>query len=75
MEVKPQDILFFGILALLFLKRDPKLFTFAGLACIALSIPLFYKWIFFTAERLLIYGFIFILISTLLNLIYLRHNR
>ena len=75
MYIKPQDIIFIVILVLLFIKRDPRLFAIAGIASLFLSIPLFYKWVFFTAERLIIYAFVFFLISALLNLYQLRHNK
>lgn len=75
MPIKPQDLAFLLTLVLLFIKRDPKFFAIAGLVSIILSIPLFYKWVFFTAERLVVYAFIFFLVSVLLNLFYLRHNK
>lgn len=72
--MKPQDILFLIILGLLFYKRNPKYFSYAGLICLLISIPLFAKWIFFTAERFSLYAFIFILIAIVLNLVRMRHN-
>lgn len=73
--IKPQDLAFFLILIVLLFKRDPKHFVIAGLASLVLSMPLFYKWVFFTAERLVLYAFVFILIAVVLNLIKLRHNK
>ncbi len=65
--MKIQDIGFFVVLVILFLMKRPRLFVWTGLACLVLAIPLFAKWIFFTAERLTWYAaaffFIFILIS------------
>lgn len=75
MQIKPQDTLFVIVLLLLLLRRDPKLFVWAGIISLLISMPLFYKWIFFTAERLVVYAFVFILVATLLNLIHLRHNK
>jgi hypothetical protein len=75
MEFKPQDLLFLLVLIPLFFKRDPRLFVYVGLFSIILSIPLFAKWIFFTAERLIWYAFLFFLIATILNLVNLRHNK
>ena len=75
MEFKPQDLLFLFVLVSLFFKRDPRLFVYAGLFSIIFSIPLFAKWIFFTAERLIWYAFLFFLIATILNLVNLRHNK
>lgn len=54
--MKPQDITFLIILGVLVWMRRPRWFVWAGLSSLALSIPLFGKWIFFTAERLTWYG-------------------
>jgi hypothetical protein len=70
--MKPQDIIFIIILALLFYKRDPRYFAAAGLASLALSIPLFYEWVFFTAQRLVLYAFIFFTVSTFWFILNLR---
>jgi len=74
MDFKPQDILFLVILVLLLLKRDAKLFVWAGLVFLILSIPLFASWIFFTAQRLTWYAFTFFTIAVILNLIKTRRN-
>ncbi len=61
--MKPQDIAFlFILLALLFLRK-PKYFLTLGLVCLFISIPLFYFQVFFTAQRLVMYGAGFILIA------------
>jgi len=57
--MKIQDIVFFVVLALLILKRSPKLMAFFGILCLLLSIPLFSFWIFFTAEHLVWYSAVF----------------
>ncbi|MBU4016757.1 hypothetical protein KJ980_07285 [Patescibacteria group bacterium] len=72
--MKIQDIIFLIILAVLFYKINPKYFVIAGLVCFALAIPLFYLWIFFTAERLVYYGFAFILSSVLIYLLKSRQS-
>lgn len=59
--MKLQDIAFFVIFALLLVFRRSQWFVYAGLACFVLAIPLFAKWVFFTAERLAWYGAAFIL--------------
>lgn len=59
--MKPQDIAFFIIFFLLFFLKRPKLFLTAGIISWILAIPLFARWIFFTAERLTWYGAAFIL--------------
>ena len=67
--MKIQDILFVIILLIILLKRDPKWFVLAGLSCLILSIPLFYMWVFFTAERLVYYAAGFLLFATLLYML------
>ena len=74
MEFKPQDIIFAVVLSLLVFRRDPKYFVYAGILSLLIAMPLFYKWIFFTAERLVLYAFIFFSIAVLLNILKLRHN-
>lgn len=61
--MKIQDIVFFVALALLILKRNPKLATLFGIASLFLSIPLFSLWVFFTAERLTWYAAGFFLLA------------
>ena len=75
MDFKPQDLLFIAVFLLLLIKRDPKLFAIAGLSCLALSIPLFSQWIFFTAQRLVWFAFLFFSFAVVLNLVKLRHNK
>jgi hypothetical protein len=61
--MKIQDIGFFIILFSLVLFRKERLFVYAGLLCLILAIPLFAKWIFFTAERLTWYAGAFFLVA------------
>jgi len=61
--MKPQDILFFIVLLFFVYKHNPKLAAGAGIICLIASIPLFAKWIFFTAERLTWYGAGFFLLA------------
>ena len=63
--MKPQDILFFLFVFVFIYKHNAKWATIAGIVCIAISIPLFAKWIFFTAERLTWYGAGFFLLAIL----------
>lgn len=74
MDIKPQDIIFILILIVLIYKRKPKWLTVAGLISILISIPLFHFWIFFTAQRLILYAFIFLVFAVLLNLPRIRDN-
>lgn len=67
--MKVQDFLFIVVLLFLTYKNNPKWAVLAGLGLLALSIPLFATWTFFTAERLTWYAAAFFLLSIL---IYLR---
>ncbi len=64
--MKLQDIVFLAMFSVLFSIRIPKLFLVAGILCYILAIPLFSAWIFFTAERLIWYGSVFILASLII---------
>ena len=66
--MKVQDLAFFVVLALLILRRNPRHAAFCGIICLLLSIPLFYFWIFFTAERLTWYAAAFFLLTIFLLL-------
>ncbi|MDO8658563.1 MAG: hypothetical protein Q7K55_07505 [Candidatus Levybacteria bacterium] len=72
--MKPQDLIFFIILAILIYKRDSKLFTIAGIISLILSIPLFSLWIFFTAQRLTWYAAVFFLAAIIINIFKLRKS-
>lgn len=75
MDLKPQDLFFVLVFVMLLIKRDPRIFAIAGLICISLSIPLFSQWIFFTAQKLVWFAFLFFLTAVVLNLVKLRHNK
>jgi hypothetical protein len=64
--MKPQDILFILLLIVLLGLRRPKILVCAGLVCLLLSIPLFSHWVFFTAERLVMYAAGFFMVSLVL---------
>lgn len=65
--MKPQDVIFLGILVVLAILRKPIYLVWAGLLSLVLSIPLFAGWIFFTAEHLVWYAAAFFLIFTLFS--------
>lgn len=67
--MKIQDIVFIGTLIALLIIRKKTWFVYTGLACLLLAIPLFSKWVFFTAERLTWYAAGFFLISVCLSVI------
>lgn len=54
--MKLQDVGFFILFAIVLAFRRPIWFAYAGLLCVALAIPLFSVWVFFTGERLVWYG-------------------
>lgn len=72
--MKPQDIVFLGILAILIFFKNPKLLVVAGLASFILAIPLFTMHIFFTAQRLAMYGAGFILLAIISYLTVYKHE-
>lgn len=61
--MKAQDIVFLAILITFLVLRRPKLAVALGMVCLAMSIPLFAAWVFFTAERLTWYAAGFFLLS------------
>lgn len=67
--MKIQDLAFFFTLAVLFLLRRPVWFVWAGLVSLALAIPLFATWTFFTAERLTWYAAAYFLAFILISLL------
>lgn len=66
--MKIQDFIFLLAIAVVLVKRNYKLSALFGLISVIIAIPLFAKWIFFTAERLVWYAAGFFLLSMLLLL-------
>lgn len=66
--MKPQDVGFFILFAILLFNRRTVFFVWVGLACLALAIPLFATWVFFTAERLTWYAAAYFLVFVLISL-------
>ena len=58
--MKPQDIIFLIIFAVLLIMKKQQWFVYAGLGSLVLAIPLFASWVFFTAERLTWYAAAFL---------------
>ena len=69
MGIKIQDLAFILVFLLVFWRRNSKLAVSIGLFCLALAIPLFKFWIFFTAERLTWYAAAFFTLGILFQLI------
>jgi hypothetical protein len=74
-DMKPQDILFIIVFIVLIVIRKPRLIVSVGLLCLFVSIPLFAKWVFFTAERLIWYAAACFLLAIVVNMISLRDNK
>ena len=70
--MKPQDILFIITLLGILFFRKPRMLVFAGLLCFILSVPLFSHFVFFTAERLVMYAAGFLLVSIIMFWITMR---
>lgn len=64
--MKIQDILFLIVFLVLLFKMNRVWAVTAGLICLVLSIPLFAKHIFFTAEHLTWYGAAFIFLGMII---------
>lgn len=73
--MKIQDLGFLIIfLAILWTKND-RLATLTGLLCLILAIPLFSFWVFFTAQRLVMYAAAFFLLSIIFQVLKLRRTK
>ncbi len=64
--MKLQDIAFLIIFFIILVKRNSRVSIVAGLICLALSIPLFALWMFFTAQHLVWYSAAFFFLSIVL---------
>ncbi|HSX40270.1 MAG TPA: hypothetical protein VLF68_01515 [Candidatus Saccharimonadales bacterium] len=73
--MKIQDILFLIILAVLVWKKSSKLATAAGLISLFASIPLFFLWVFFSAERLTWYAAGFFVLAIIFAILKLRTEK
>lgn len=61
--MKPQDILLLVIFIGLLIKNNKNWTTVAGLLLVALSIPLFAKYIFFTAEHFVYFAALYFFLA------------
>lgn len=61
--MKPQDLGFFALLAILIFIKKPRLTLVIALLLLLASMPLFQFWIFFTAQRFVTYAFFLILLT------------
>lgn len=72
--MKLQDVVFFAILVAAIGFKKPRVSVGLGITCLILSIPLFARWIFFTAERLTWYAATFFLLALIQILWQVRHE-
>lgn len=70
--MKLQDIIFIFIFIILLKLNIPRLLVLTALACFIISGLLYWKWIFFTAERLVIYGVFMIAADIIISLTHLH---
>lgn len=73
--MKIQDILFIISFFILVLVRKPRASALIGILCLVIAIPLFAKWVFFTAERLTWYAGAFFLLSIIFELLNLNAKK
>lgn len=73
--MKPQDVVFFIIIALLAWYKRPQLFLCVAMISMVLSALLFHQWVFFTAQRLLWYAAACIAIVTVYELAKRKEQR
>lgn len=73
--MKPQDLAFFVILAILIWRRNARLAAGIGLVALIMAIPLFATWTFFTAERLTWYAAAFFFLSIILQLLQIKNKK
>lgn len=50
--MKIHDIIFGIVFVIILIKRRSQIAALAGIGCLLLAMPLYAKWIFFTAQRL-----------------------
>jgi len=72
--MKVQDLVFGLAFLFILWRNNGKLAVFLGLSCLALAIPLFKFWIFFTAERLTWYAAAFFGYAIFWQLIHLKEK-
>lgn len=73
--MKPQDLLLLAILIFFLWKNNKNWTVAAGLILIAVSIPLFARHIFFTAEHLVYFAALYILVAVIQTLFALRLHK
>lgn len=73
--MKIQDVIFIVLILILLSRRNPKEFVIAGILNLAFAIPLFFNWVFFTAQRFTYYAAAFFLIAVILNILRMKNGQ
>ncbi|MCL4382518.1 MAG: hypothetical protein M1575_00195 [Patescibacteria group bacterium] len=73
--MKIQDIGFLILLFSAFFIRSGRLAAGLGLLFLILAMPLFALWVFFTAQRFVIYAAAFFVLSITLQLVEIKRRR
>lgn len=72
--MKAQDIVFIFVTIVLMALRQPRMFVRVALASTAVSVPLFAFWVFFTAQRLVLYAAAWLALYCIYMLLTQREN-
>jgi len=73
--MKIQDLGFLILFLAVWWTKNSRMATLVGLFCLSLAMPLFSLWIFFTAQRLLMYAAAFFALSIIFQILNLRRER
>lgn len=73
--MKIQDLVFLVVFLVVLAARTDRLATLIGLLCLVLAIPLFSFWVFFTAQRLVVYAASFFLLAIIFQLFELKRRK
>ena len=73
--MKIQDLGFLILFLAILWFKNSRIAAIAGLLCLVLSMPLFAFWIFFTAQRLVMYAAVFFALSIIFQIIRIRRER
>lgn len=70
--MKIQDLIFIVIFLAVLISRKERLAVVVGLFALILSMPFFAFWIFFTAQRLVMYAAAFFLLAAISQIWHIR---
>jgi hypothetical protein len=68
-DMKIQDLIFVIVFGIVVLSRRSKVLVYVGLVSLIISMGLYAKWVFFTAERLTWYASVFFLTYIVMRLV------